>query len=74
MYICPNCKERLFRNDGSYYCKNKHDEIKMAINKAKELSGSTRVAILSLQDDLFKQFLCKDGEIYTPVAPDMTTV
>lgn len=40
-----------------YYCKNKHDEIKMAINKAKELSGSTRVAILSLQDDLFTSLI-----------------
>lgn len=37
-----------------YYCESKNEEVKKAINKAKELSGSSRVAILSLQDDLFK--------------------
>ena len=41
------------------YCENKNDEIKQAIKKAKALSGSSRVAILALQDDLFANLLEK---------------
>lgn len=42
-----------------YYCENKDDEIKQAIKKARELSGSSRVAILALQDDLFARLIEK---------------
>ena len=42
-----------------YYCENKNNEIDTAIDKAKNLSGSARVAILSLQDDLFDMLIKK---------------
>ena len=41
------------------YCENKDEEIDLAIKKAKQLSGNTRVAILSLQDDLFASLIGK---------------
>ena len=40
-----------------YYCESKREEVEQAVKLAKNLSGSTRVAILALQDDLFKILL-----------------
>lgn len=40
-----------------YYYENKKNEIRKAIELANELSGSCRVAILSLQDDLFEMLI-----------------